>query len=61
MPLDSEMLPKHRIDDAIRAAYEAGKSAERFFDRRGLGRTAPGKQPIGEGEVERANLREWHH
>ena len=55
------MLPKQRMNDAIRAAYEAGKSAERFFDRGGLGLTAFGKPPKGEGDVERADSREWHH
>ncbi|HYF78074.1 MAG TPA: hypothetical protein VD973_13120 [Symbiobacteriaceae bacterium] len=61
MPSDSEMLPAHRVDAAIRAAYEAGKSAERFFDRRGLGRAVPGKPLKDEGDLDRTDSREWHH
>lgn len=49
------------MNDAIRAAYEAGKSAERFFDGN-VGRMP--EEPVrgkGAGDGGKRAEQDWHH
>ncbi|MDF2629169.1 MAG: hypothetical protein K0R39_3000 [Symbiobacteriaceae bacterium] len=55
------MLPKSHMNDSILAAYRAGKSAERFFDRHQ--ETVPGDAAADSAQSGDSTRPEsdWHH
>lgn len=61
MPTEPTVLPESRINSTILAAYEAGKSAERFFDHGATKRLGAGEPSQGQGPRPVADAGDWHH